>query len=101
MTWNRGSWRVFSWIGCTQRQASRDGWRGHQSLSGEGGDGYSRQAHAADAKGARLAVLDEQHFRETLWDHRPITDFWRVGRGTAHRLEKLGIYDDGRYRALL
>lgn len=49
----------------------------------------------ADAKGARLAVLDEQHFRETLWDHRPITDFWRVGRGTARRLEKLGIYTMG------
>lgn len=48
-----------------------------------------------DANGVRLAVLDEQRYREELWEHRPITDFWRVGRGTARRLEKLGLYTMG------
>lgn len=48
-----------------------------------------------DAYGARLAVLDEQRYRETLWDHEPITDFWRVGPGTARRLAKLGLYTMG------
>ena len=35
--------------------------------------------------------LDEASFRETLWDHKPLTDFWRIGKGTARRLDKLGI----------
>ncbi len=35
--------------------------------------------------------LDEQRFKQTLWDHAPITDFWRIGRGTAQRLERCGI----------
>ena len=48
-----------------------------------------------DAYGARLAYLDEMTYRRTLWDHRPITDFWRVGRGYARRLEKLGLYTMG------
>lgn len=48
-----------------------------------------------DADGVRLAMLDEQRYRETLWEHRPITDFWRIGPGTARRLEKLGLYTMG------
>ena len=49
------------------------------------------------AKHARdfFATLDEDTYRETLWRHRPITDFWRVGRGTANRLERLGIHTMG------
>ena len=48
-----------------------------------------------DENGVRLAMLDEQVYRQQLWDHRPITDFWRVGRGTAKRLEKMGLYTMG------
>ena len=44
-----------------------------------------------DAFGARIAQLDEQSYRQLLWDHQPITDFWRVGRGYARKLEKVGI----------
>lgn len=49
----------------------------------------------ADKDGVRIAELDEQSFREKLWDHRPLTDFWRVGKGIAQRLETLGIYTMG------
>ena len=45
----------------------------------------------ADKNGVRIAELDEQSYRERLWAHEPITDFWRVGAGTARRLEKLHI----------
>ena len=38
-----------------------------------------------------IGVLDEQTYRQLLWDHRPLTDFWRIGSGTARRLEKIGI----------
>lgn len=38
-----------------------------------------------------LGVLDEETYRKTLWDHQPITDFWRIGAGTAKRLEDRGI----------
>lgn len=48
-----------------------------------------------DQNGVRLAMLNEQGYRQQLWDHRPITDFWRVGRGTAKRLEKMGLYTMG------
>ena len=44
----------------------------------------------ADKDGVRIAELDEKTYREALWCHRPMTDFWRVGRGTAKRLERLG-----------
>lgn len=37
--------------------------------------------------------MDEKEFRRTIWRHRPITDIWNVGKGTAHRLEKYGVYD--------
>ena len=49
----------------------------------------------ADKDGVRIAELDEQTFREKWWSHTPITDFWRVGAGTARRLETLGIYTMG------
>lgn len=49
----------------------------------------------ADENGARIAVLDEASYRRELWAHRPITDFWRVGRGYAKRLAKLGMYTMG------
>ena len=40
-----------------------------------------------DENGVRIAKLDEMSYRKLLWDHRPVTDFWRVGRGYAKRLE--------------
>ncbi len=49
----------------------------------------------ADADGARLAELDEMSYRRLLWDHRPLTDFWRVGAGYARKLEASGIYTMG------
>ena len=48
-----------------------------------------------DRNGVRIASLDEQSYRETLWSHRPLTDFWRVGRGTAKKLEANGLYTMG------
>ena len=45
----------------------------------------------ADPDGVRIAELDERSYRETLWTHRPLTDFWRVGRGYARRLESRGM----------
>jgi nucleotidyltransferase/DNA polymerase involved in DNA repair len=39
----------------------------------------------------RIGELDEETYRETLWEHRPLTDFWRIGRGTARRLSTAGI----------
>lgn len=45
----------------------------------------------ADEDGVRIAELDERGFREKLWSHTPITDFWRIGAGTAKRLKKLGL----------
>ena len=49
----------------------------------------------ADESGVRIASLDEYSFREKLWDHTPITDFWRVGGGTARRLYNLGLVTMG------
>ncbi len=49
----------------------------------------------ADKNGVRIAELDEMKFRRELWEHKPITDFWRVGRGTARKLEKYGILTMG------
>lgn len=45
----------------------------------------------ADADGVRIAELNEESYKETLWGHRPITDFWRVGGGYAERLSGVGI----------
>ena len=50
---------------------------------------------APDANGVRIAELDEMTYRKLLWSHRPLTDFWRVGRGYARKLEKCGIYTMG------
>lgn len=49
----------------------------------------------ADNDGVRVAELTEESYKEKLWDHVPLTDFWRVGRGTAARIEKLGLYTMG------
>lgn len=43
--------------------------------------------HAED----HIGILDEEAYRRTLWDHKPLTDFWRVGAGIARRLERCGI----------
>ena len=40
-----------------------------------------------------IGSLDEMSFRQTMWHHRPITDFWQIASATARRLEKLGVYD--------
>lgn len=45
----------------------------------------------ADADGVRIGELTEEGYRETLWQHKPLTDFWRIGSGTARRLAGAGI----------
>ena len=54
----------------------------------------------ADSDGVRIAELDEMSFRRQLWSHTPITDFWRVGAGTAKRLKKLGLSTMGDIAAM-
>ena len=49
----------------------------------------------ADEDGVRMAELDEMSYRRELWTHRPLTDFWRVGRGYAARLEENGLFTMG------
>ena len=49
----------------------------------------------ADQNGVRIAELDEMKFRRELWAHQPITDFWRVGRGIAKKLEQNGMVTMG------
>lgn len=49
----------------------------------------------ADEYGVRIAQLDEMSYRRLLWEHRPLTDFWRVGRGYAKKLERNGLYTMG------
>ena len=49
----------------------------------------------ADNYGVRIAELDEMTYRKTLWDYRPITDIWRIGKGIANRLEQYHIYTLG------
>ena len=49
----------------------------------------------ADEYGVRIAQIDEKTYREKLWAHQPITDFWRVGKGISKRLEKFDIYTMG------
>ena len=48
-----------------------------------------------DKDGVRIAELDEMSYRRKLWNHRPLTDFWRVGRGYAKKLEQCGLYTMG------
>ena len=49
----------------------------------------------ADQDGVRIAELNEYTYRKQLWTHEPLTDFWRVGRGYAKRLNAMGIYTMG------
>ena len=49
----------------------------------------------ADRYGVRVAELDERSYREKLWDHRPLTDFWRVGPGYTRKLEAHGLFTMG------
>lgn len=49
----------------------------------------------ADKNGVRIAELDEMGFRRKLWSHQPLTDFWRVGRGYAKKLESHGMFTMG------
>ncbi|MCQ2147764.1 MAG: DNA methylase [Bacteroidales bacterium] len=49
----------------------------------------------ADADGVRIAELDEMSYRQKLWSHTPLRDFWRVGRGIASKLESVGIHTMG------
>ena len=49
----------------------------------------------ADENGVRIAELDEMSYRKTLWAHQPLTDFWRVGRGYAKKLEENGMFTMG------
>ncbi len=48
-----------------------------------------------DKNGVRIASLDEMNYRKLLWNHTPITDFWRVGKGYAKKLEKYRIFTMG------
>lgn len=48
-----------------------------------------------DENGVRIAELDEMSYRRILWDHRPLTDFWRIGRGYSTKLEAHGLYTMG------
>ena len=50
---------------------------------------------APDKDGVRIASLDEMSYRQKLWNHRPLTDFWRVGKGYARKLESHGLYTMG------
>jgi len=49
----------------------------------------------ADENGVRIAELDEMSYRRQLWDHRPLTDFWRVGNGYAKKLEAHYLFTMG------
>lgn len=49
----------------------------------------------ADKNGVRIAELDEMSYRRSLWSHRPLTDFWRVGSGYAKKLEANGMFTMG------
>lgn len=50
---------------------------------------------APDENGVRIAELDERNYRKQLWNHRPLTDFWRVGRGYQKKLESVGLFTMG------
>lgn len=49
----------------------------------------------ADKDGVRIAALTEQSYRELLWDHTPLTDFWRIGHGYEKKLSSIGIHTMG------
>ncbi|NLN05887.1 MAG: DNA methylase [Clostridiaceae bacterium] len=48
-----------------------------------------------DKHGVRIAELDEMSYKKELWSHRPLTDFWRIGKGYAKKLEEHGLYTMG------
>ena len=48
-----------------------------------------------DENGVRIAELDEMKYRQLMWTHRPLTDFWRVGKGYEKKLESIGLYTMG------
>jgi DNA polymerase V len=50
---------------------------------------------AADQNGVQIAELNEMSYRRLLWSHRPLTDFWRIGKGYANKLEAKGLYTMG------
>lgn len=50
---------------------------------------------APDENGVRIGELDEMSYRQQLWNHRPLTDFWRVGGGYQRRLEEVGLFTMG------
>lgn len=50
---------------------------------------------SADKDGVRIAELDEMSFRHLLWEHKPLTDFWRIGPGIANKLNQNGMYTQG------
>lgn len=50
---------------------------------------------APDENGVRMAQLNELSYRKLLWNHRPLTDFWRIGPGYAKKLERYGMYTMG------
>ncbi len=49
----------------------------------------------ADQNGVRIAELDEMSYRQFLWEHRPLTDFWRIGKGYAKKLNGIGLFTMG------
>lgn len=49
----------------------------------------------ADKDGVRIAELDEMSYRQILWTHQPLTDFWRIGKGYAKKLEENGMFTMG------
>ena len=49
----------------------------------------------ADKDGVRIAELDEMSYRQKLWSHKPLTDFWRVGKGYSTKLEEYGLHTMG------
>lgn len=49
----------------------------------------------ADKNGVRIAELDEMSYRHEMWNHRPLSDFWRIGRGYSRRLESMGLHTMG------
>ncbi len=57
-------------------------------------DIVAKHVHA-DKDGVRIAKLNEMTYRRLLWTHRPLTDFWRVGRGYEKKLASLGLYTMG------
>ena len=57
-------------------------------------DIVAKHVHA-DKDGVRIAKLNEMTYRRLLWSHRPLTDFWRVGKGYAAKLEGCGLYTMG------